>query len=1105
MMRNRLTDLAPASILPLATLLLLAPACSNSQTSSALGGSSVVGTGGTMSIVSCSLGCNTFQSSQVSCNLNDVFVNEEIRIEFSQAVDLSSLNQGTFQVQETITGLVPPGTFSADPSKANGIIYRPLLTFDSSGSPVFGLQQGLSYEIFLPGANEDAGPFITSVTGRPLGTRMRCIVTAGGGINDPVAGAPTVDVRVNLIEKDGLGNPVPPVGVPNFGASVLADNSVDVHRRSNITFNFNDIMNPATLVNPVTKQSPSIRVFVDPDGDVTDPTDQVELFGQFQIVINQDQLTTTVTFDPDTEFPSAGPVTQTTPRRIVVSLPTSIVDLGGNSIANANSISFVPERLQFTSERLSESFVTAQGINPNEDLKRSGAFWGPTNLRPGFGGGSGRLGDLALGPGEVLTLYTDGKRPKISPDGMGHEVDAMGVEQFVDQLFGPAELVHQTGILESAVPLPGNAGGMPASVALTRGSVNVTTALLDNYDNTPPVMGNPPPSGQTTFSVTDGIFEFASLTLEAGTVLRFVGPSAPRVFVRGEAAIRGRIEVNGTDASQSHDSSSFAGGVGAAGGPGGGRGGDGGIRPDGGMDLMTIGGQSNPLWTSNDDIDGNPGAGFPFPGEPQPVAGGSGGTRWPDLALGDMPPIINPTLDAVGGVVFNPLDLCASPQVGGAGGGGGRATDGGIGQGKEKTPLDPMFSVPPDTPGGSFLIPALDPARTLAPEKGFLVGGAAGGGAGGHVRNTFRGGNFFTGCTLAMLQFHAHSGAAGGGGGGALQVQAGGRMTVDGVIDASGGRGGQPLTAGTDPSVLQKIAASPGGSGAGGSILLQTLNLKLSQLAGRLVVPGGPQTTGIQGFLGGTGGTGLVRVEAGNPGNNSVPVFDNVARAVNPVDTLDLPASSAWLSVEPNGWERLQIGGVLNLLHPLTGDPLVYLPDGMSGSQSCWLQPEGNFFRLTFEPDDSMAGTFGWDMKVVLPGVSIDYRAQGFESQFQMLSMGGLLSELQDPTAAFPALGSPFIVRFQGARAIKEISDLCNVPLSGSLTPIQPDSLTPWVLHPAELNDYWDLRFPTSPGEVSKRRPNMIRYQIVMNRTAAIAAGLNFVGIDDVFVDVTPD
>ena len=36
----------------------------------------------------------------------------------------------------------------------------------------------------------------------------------------------------------------------------------------------------------------------------------------------------------------------------------------------------------------------------------------------------------------------------------------------------------------------------------------------------------------------DGIFEFASLTLEAGTVLRFIGSNAPRVYVRGEAVIR---------------------------------------------------------------------------------------------------------------------------------------------------------------------------------------------------------------------------------------------------------------------------------------------------------------------------------------------------------------------------------------------------------------------------------------------------------------------------------------------------------------------------------------------------------------------------------------
>jgi hypothetical protein len=319
-------------------------------------------------------------------------------------------------------------------------------------------------------------------------------------------------------------------------------------------------------------------------------------------------------------------------------------------------------------------------------------------------------------------------------------------------------------------------------------------------------------------------------------------------------------------------------------------------------------------------------------------------------------------------------------------------------------------------------------------------------------------------------------------------------MTVDGVIDASGGRGGQPLATTSDPNLLTSLEATPGGSGAGGSILLQTLNLSpLGALAGRLNVRGGPVTNGIQSSTGGAGSMGLVRVEAGSTANGSVPSFDSVARSVSPVDTTNLPASSAWVSVEPNGWQRLLVMSIFNQPDPLTGVPLTFLPDALSGAQSCWLRPEGNFFRLTFQSDDPMTGDRGWDMKVVLAGVEVDYRAPGsFEDIFG--------SDVQDPNVL--GLGAPFIVRFQGARAIKEIADvdLCTVPLTGPDSPIQPGSLTPWVLHPDELNTYWEDVFPASPGEVSKRKPNMIRYQIVFNRLPA-----NFVGVDEVFIKMQPE
>ncbi len=1122
-----------------------------------------------MSIIACSLGCKTFQTSEVNCTVNNVFVNEEIRITFSQAIDFSSLKTSTFQVRDTASGLMPPGTFSVDPSDPRGVVYRPLLTFNSSGTPVFGLVAGRSYEILLPGTNLDAGPFITSANGKALGTRMRCVVTAGGGINDPVAGAPTVSIRVNEILKDAFGDPVidPATMEPFLGPLVAANNGSDIHRRSNIEFIFTDVMNPATLVNKVTGQSPSLRIFVDPDGDVSDSTDWVELFGTYDLLIDQTALTTTVTFDADTNFPSAGdPMTQPLPRRIIVSVPTTVVDLGGNSVANAADVTFVPERITFMPVDLpkpgGEDFTTSPNQTGHmEDTTRSGAVWGPASssnneLEPGVGGGSGRLGDLVLGAGTILTLYTDGMRPTIglATDGnCGQTVIETGMApnivttpQFEPQLFGPDALVHdQDGTFATIgretfqACIGGTTGtGFPNSVvlALANDSRNITTVLIDNYD---PATTTP---GTSTFQVTDGIYEFASLDIAPGAVLRFVGPNPARLFVRGDAILRGRIELNGKDADQDHSAQSDLGGVGAAGGPGGGAGGNGGMRPDGSGILLGLGanatngypgGTANPLAPTLADLNGQPGVGFEFPsgtpGSPLTLGGGPGGTRWPDSTVCS---IADPTdcgipdgtaanLTFTGGLFFNGISVCTSNSMGGPGGGGGRALPGGPGIPVTLNPADDPLSIPPATGGGSQLSDATAPA--LAPEFGFLRGGAGGGGSGAHAHGSATGPMGALGCDGTLNLFVSNSGAGGGGGGGALQFQAGARIVLDGVIDVSGGKGGEPIdiTPGvsTDPSPGFVV---PAGSGSGGSILIQTLNLLLPALNNRLDITGGVSSTGLNNSIGGAGSPGFVHVQAGITGV-SVPTFNDIAALVTPFDPAAPALSNDWVSINSLGWRRLNLNP-LPSVHPITGATQQYVPDVMSGAQSCWMRPDGNFFNLRFIPDnDGGNGLPGWTMSVridpneaVVPEVyrvspTIGSPAVANPLYFNSIeggiavapTGGGLTSYLQDPEATMGgALGSQFIVRFQGARAVKDISNLCDVPLTGSGSPIQAGSLTPWVLHPAELNGYWDLVFPTDPGEASKRKSTMIRYQIIFNRRAKL---FGFAGVDNVTIKVQPD
>jgi len=163
----------------------------------------------------------------------------------------------------------------------------------------------------------------------------------------------------------------------------------------------------------------------------------------------------------------------------------------------------------------------------------------------------------------------------------------------------------------------------------------------------------------------------------------------------------------------------------------------------------------------------------------------------------------------------------------------------------------------------------------------------------------------------------------------------------------------------------------------------------------------------------------------------------------------------------------------------------------MSGAQSCWFKPEGSFFLLEFLEDEVDAGTGevlvpGFDLRV-LP-LPLTLGEQSFRGPNDLFTQS--LEELLGTE-----LGSaPFVVRFQGARAVKQINDPCTVELEGPGADIELGSLTGWVKHPAELNAYY---------EDPSLRPNMFRFQIVFDRTQP-AAGV-IAGITEVTVRVLPD
>src|SRR5574341_1084624 len=115
------------------------------------------------------------------------------------------------------------------------------------------------------------------------------------------------------------------------------------------------------------------------------------------------------------------------------------------------------------------------------------------------------------------------------------------------------------------------------------------------------------------------------------------------------------------------------------------------------------------------------------------------------------------------------------------------------------------------------------------------------------------------------------------------------------------------------------------------------------------------------------------------------------------------------------------------------------MPTGWSGAQSCWIRPEGNFFKLAFED---------WDMHLVIESQA---ESQSFRGDNDLFPPGTSLEEAWGSDFG----DAPVVVRFQGARATGVLVDPCAVPESGISSPLAPGSITDWVRNPAELNDFF--------------------------------------------------
>lgn len=1009
------------------------------------GGSS---SGGTMFVQTCSLGCSNGQSGQqISCAIVSTFVNQEINVYFSEPIDPASLTSTSFSLIDVNSGATPLGVRFVDPNNPRKVIFRPNVTFDDQGNATFGFGPDRTYRLILPGeAQGDSGPFVLSVGGRANQSRLQCDIRTTLGVVDSVPGAPTVTVKIDTI--DPLTNVVTPgVTVPKQPAAIIQNAWQDTR----IRFTFNDLMNPVTLANPTSGQFTFVSVQVDVDGDLSTEgsNDRITLPGFATVQLNAQSLSTTMVFTPTGGLPPLG--SGALPRLVIVNVPSNCQDLAGNGVTNAGLYAFAPEAQEFDVITLpdadGENFATTASVDAARTSAEIITDPAPTRLTRGIGGGSGRLGDLIIRAGATITLNTDSQEfPIVDP-------------QYTD----------------------------------------VIRDLLDNeqpgidYD----------PATPPTITVTNGQFEFTSILVEIGGTLRFVGSNPVRLFCRGPMRVFGTIDVSGAPATGDDDgiidgffsSDTIAGGAGGIPGPNGGVGGEGASRNDTTDPQLIAAGGVNIDRTSVDvHLDGLAGGGV---GQTGNLAAGEGGIATP---LSNSYPTGELTGDPaqLQGLLFTDVDsLCESHQIGSPGGGGAYATDGtaAFAVTDFTTDINGNSNLPAFVAsGGSSTALGLEPPdppqdhviRQLIPEAGYLRGGSGGGGGGGSLFGTTANGSAPS-CigTNVINNFWDHSSAGGGGGGGAIQIVSGRTITLTGLVDATGGDGGSGLTS---LATQRPTRAQPGGGGSGGAVKLQALAFSMPVTGSpRIDVRGGiggrgslPGKAGVA--LGGDGGAGLVRIED-RTGSPSSPGYDRTELAAVTAPTFDGDPESKPITSTGHWAQPRQ------------------RPESFTGMTSCWIRPSIGGFALIFAEDEvgsTDPDDMGWNLDVVLNtgggNQLVAYRGTDPGNPFPSGDLQTNLKSFINVDLPPGETGSYFAVRFQGAVSFAAIEDFCDVPLTGPTAKIVSGSLTPWVQHPKDLNEFLP-------------HPNMLRYCVVFDVSLVTPGSIpSFIrGVTNLKVKAQPD
>jgi hypothetical protein len=168
------------------------------------------------------------------------------------------------------------------------------------------------------------------------------------------------------------------------------------------------------------------------------------------------------------------------------------------------------------------------------------------------------------------------------------------------------------------------------------------------------------------------------------------------------------------------------------------------------------------------------------------------------------------------------------------------------------------------------------------------------------------------------------------------------------------------------------------------------------------------------------------------------------------------------------------------------------------------MKPTVSAFQILFADDDPTNPDpdlqYGWNMDVVYdPGtgpVNIKFRGPDTNLPFPMSTAPDFEHFLGNTlNYGVPAgTGSYLAVRFQGVQVVGALQQPCNLNLNPSGGEVLLGSLTPWVRHPADLNQF-------------NPKPNAVRFSVIFDTSLVTPNSIPFFikGVTNLKILAQPD